>query len=131
MLLGENFLEIFVQANQASAKFAGQLFTHDAKTNKIQTLHSGARKGFKARSMFLFIIAVVMLVRFVDDNYHTENGTDNGTRKKAKQNMYILMFFLCIVVGERYRIRAEFPQDYASFLNGAIEIEKTYSRGKD
>ncbi len=124
-----SFLKIFTRANQQSPKVAGQLFTYNAKYNKFEIVErQGAANKFKARWIFLQIISATMILRVVDIRLLSQNESRDGN-KVAQQNMCIMMFLMCALTGERYKIRGRFPQDYISYFNGVIEFEKKYIKG--
>lgn len=129
MLLSENFLEILSNANQDFPSISGQLFSYQATTRQTRIIQGRARNGFRARWILLLCVATVMLVQILDNQFLTSDANDISSSKTVKQKMCIMMIFICILTGERYRIRAQYPQEYVSFFNGAVGVEKNYLQG--
>ncbi len=124
MLFFNGFLEILLEANEASPKLAGQLFVYHTKLHKFDTLRKhSSTNPYQYRWLFLLTVVAIMILRNV---YSKKDYSGNGT---AKSRLSTMMIILVLVVVEHYRIRGFFAQDYISFLNAATFIERKYDSG--
>ncbi len=129
MILSEHFLKNLILANKISPTICGQLFSYDATQNCIKILDKpSARHGFKWRGKLFAFIAAEMIFRILDRklNFTQEVYTENT---RVDISMCMLMFLPCLVVAERYRVRSKFPDEFKSFFNGVIQMEKIHGKG--
>ncbi len=119
----EKFLEIIIQANNSSPKITGRLFAYNTSKNKFELASSKSAKiEFRNRWIFLLLNAAAILLRILDAKFL--NAHQVGILNKTVEiNICVTLCFICIVIGEGYRIRAKYPEDYLSFLNKTIEME--------
>ncbi len=78
MFLTKHFLQQIIQANQASPKMAGQLFTYNPKTKQFETLtRNSASTGYRSRCFLLFLLSVTALARIciLKLNSYSKNET--------------------------------------------------------
>lgn len=125
----EKILQIALQANRTFPSFVGQLFEYNVKEGKVEIIPGGALLGFRIRWFFLLLNAAITLLRIFNDHLFAKTETEIGLHKKAHLNLSVMMFLICILAGERYRLRAKCPQDYVAFFNGTIQIEWNFSKG--
>lgn len=129
MLVKENLLDMLIRGNQMSPKIAGKLFTYDEVQNAILILpEPQARVYFKLRYIMFVLLAGQVICRLLDSKLNTEHKPYMGN-EMVETNLCIIWFIGSLVVGERYKIRGYRPEDYTSFVNGAISTELKQDEG--
>ncbi len=64
-----------------------------------------------------------MLIRITQLNAHK-------TGNLVERYMCFLMLFLFGLVGERYRIRGKYREEFTSYFNAAIQLNSKHTNGK-
>lgn len=126
MLLTHNFLKIIAQGYQTSPTIVGQLLAYNDKHQKFEITSNQVR--LKIRWILLDFIAFLTVTRILDLKLNLNKAEKVGS-SSVETNLCKMMLFIFVVVGERYRIRGTNPNDFVSFLNGALQMEKFYEKG--
>lgn len=129
MILTEKLLKILIQSNKISPIIVGQLFTFVTKGHKFATVDGyRATNGFKIRWILLLCISFTFLLRFFMLKL-CESSKNSPNVTVMESSVCIMMAFISLVGSERYRIRGLYPQNFVSFFNGAMIIERKYATG--
>ncbi len=126
-----NFLDLFIQANKTSSIIAGQLFFYNSNKAQMEIVSGSkgrARKGLQIRYILIILLAVSKLGQILNLKYFVKDHI-GIISKTSEINLCIVVLLLSILAAERYRVRGWFPQDYVAFINGTIQIEKSYGQG--
>lgn len=126
MLLSENFLQPLIIAHGRLPLICGQLFKFVEKDQQFVVIKKrSARDGFQVRWILFALISLTFLIRILLLG-HPDIKLSSPDFATLDRNMSILMFATTMVVVEHYRVRCTFPQEFVSFLNGALRMEKKY-----
>ncbi len=129
MILTYNFLQILVQATKMSTKISGQLFYYTEKYHKFSLVEKqSTMHGFRARWIFLLVIAFTFVFRILKLNLFPANKEDTSSIL-METNICILITTLFVVASERYRVRSSHTEDLVSFINGVIAFENNHMKG--
>lgn len=130
MIVSQKFLKLLVQAMNLYSLICGQLFTFDVRRQKFVILDKpGAMLGFKARSVLLLLVSITSFIRVIKlmlSNVHIDNSNNTA----VEINISIMLIVINIAASEYYRLRGDYPEDFVTFMNGAMGIEKKYMNGK-
>lgn len=126
MLLTHNFLKILIQGYQTSPTIVGQLLAYNDKHEKFEITSN--QVGLKIRWILLDFMALLTVTRILDLKLNLSKA-ERVANSPVETNLCIMMLFIFVVIGERYRIRGTNPNDFVSFLNGALQMEKFYEKG--
>lgn len=129
MLLAENFVQVIINGYYTSNTIVGQQLIYNSKNQNFEAIRKRKTRIFlKMRLILLSLISIATIVRIIDVNLQIKSNRQQGNHS-VETNMCIMILFMLVLIGERYRIRSKFPNDYVKFLNGAIAIEKSYGIG--
>lgn len=129
MLLAENFVQVIINGYYTSNTIVGQQLIYNSKNQNFEAIRKRKTRIFlKMRLILLSLISIATIVRIIDVNLQIKSNRRQGNHS-VETNMCIMILFMLVLIGERYRIRSKFPNDYVKFLNGAIAIEKSYGIG--
>lgn len=128
MLLSGKFRNVVAQANKALSKFTGQLFSYNAKINHFQMVKTqGLINAFQKQWIFLIFVAVIMFLRIID--YKVSVSSDGNQNTSTKLNFITLMLGITFTISVHFRVRGFCPNNYLSFLNNALYIERKHDDG--
>ncbi len=121
MAFSKSLLDIIIQANAMSPKFAGQLFAYDARSKKFikkDTLKS--KYKYNCCSVFLLLFAFVMVLHILQ--FLQAPKTDQRNTKIPKENLCIMCMLISLLVASYCRTREKMRDDFINFLNGIIDV---------
>ncbi len=119
---------ILVKATKMSPNISGIQIIYSKQTCQFSINdYQCAKRRFQNRWILLLLIKLTYFIRII--MLKLDHVTADPTAKQLEILQCIVVICIISVVAERYRIGYLYPNDFVSFLNAAISIERNCVKG--